>query len=417
MAGALGLHVITTQLPVAFISATKQTFRRASVIRCAANTPNKRYTIAVLPGDGVGNEVIPVAVDGLRLAGSLEGLDLRFEELLIGGVALELVGVPLPEETLRKAKQSDAVLLGAVGWHVLIIVDLPKWDNSPKHLKPITALLQLRAGLEVFSNLRPITVFPQLVDSTYLRKDTPEGVDIMIIRELTGGIYNAHPRGFTTNEQGDEVGFCTESYSASEVDHIARVAFDIAKQRRSKLCSVDKATILEGSMLWRKRVTAVALEYPEVEVSHLLIDTAAMDLVRYPRQFDTILTGVMFGDILSDLAAMIPGSVGLLPSAALGDSGPGIFEPVHGSAPKHYGKDTVNPLAAVLSAAMLFRYGLKEENAAQRIEKAVSNVLDRGFRTRDILTPGTTLVGCKRMGEEILRSLDARVSVSKGSLV
>ncbi|KAL0826232.1 hypothetical protein Bca101_049909 [Brassica carinata] len=392
MAGALGLHVITTQLPVAFISATKQTFRRASVIRCAANTPNKRYTIAVLPGDGVGNEVIPVAVDGLRLAGSLEGLDLRFEELLIGGVALELVGVPLPEETLRKAKQSDAVLLGAVGWH-------------------------LRAGLEVFSNLRPITVFPQLVDSTYLRKDTPEGVDIMIIRELTGGIYNAHPRGFTTNEQGDEVGFCTESYSASEVDHIARVAFDIAKQRRSKLCSVDKATILEGSMLWRKRVTAVALEYPEVEVSHLLIDTAAMDLVRYPRQFDTILTGVMFGDILSDLAAMIPGSVGLLPSAALGDSGPGIFEPVHGSAPKHYGKDTVNPLAAVLSAAMLFRYGLKEENAAQRIEKAVSNVLDRGFRTRDILTPGTTLVGCKRMGEEILRSLDARVSVSKGSLV
>ncbi|CAN6845843.1 unnamed protein product [Brassica oleracea] len=405
MAGALGLHVITTQLPVAFISATKQTFRRASVIRCAANTPNKRYTIAVLPGDGVGNEVIPVAVDGLRLAGSLEGLDLRFEELLIGGVALELVGVPLPEETLRKAKQSDAVLLGAVGWHVLIIVDLPKWDNSPKHLKPITALLQLRAGLEVFSNLRPITVFPQLVDSTYLRKDTAEGVDIMIIRELTGGIYNAHPRGFTTNEQGDEV------------DHIARVAFDIAKQRRSKLCSVDKATILEGSMLWRKRVTAMALEYPEVEVSHLLIDTAAMDLVRYPRQFDTILTGVMFGDILSDLAAMIPGSVGLLPSAALGDSGPGIFEPVHGSAPKHYGKDTVNPLAAVLSAAMLFRYGLKEENAAQRIEKAVSNVLDRGFRTRDILTPGTTLVGCKRMGEEILRSLDARVSVSNGSLV
>ncbi|CAF1915138.1 unnamed protein product [Brassica napus] len=374
MAGALGLHVITTQLPVAFISATKQTFRRASVIRCAANTPNKRYTIAVLPGDGVGNEVIPVAVDALRLAGSLEGLDLRFEELLIGGVALELVGVPLPEETLRKAKQSDAVLLGAVGWH--------------------------------------------LVDSTYLRKDTAEGVDIMIIRELTGGIYNAHPRGFTTNEQGDEVGFCTESYSASEVNHIARVAFDIAKQRRSKLCSVDKATILEGSMLWRKRVTAMALEYPEVEVSHLLIDTAAMDLVRYPRQFDTILTGVMFGDILSDLAAMIPGSVGLLPSAASDRlQGPGIFEPVHGSAPKHYGKDTVNPLAAVLSAAMLFRYGLKEENAAQRIEKAVSDVLDRGFRTRDIHTPGATLVGCKRMGEEILRSLDARVSVSNGSLV
>nr|VDD23817.1 unnamed protein product [Brassica oleracea] len=406
MAGALGLHVITTQLPVAFISATKQTFRRASVIRCAANTPNKRYTIAVLPGDGVGKEVVPVAVDALRLAGSLEGLDLRFEELLIGGVALELVGVPLPEETLRKAKQSDAVLLGAVGWHVLIIVDLYLTDAS----------LFITVGNLIFFELWDVS---QLVDSTYLRKDTAEGVDIMIIRELTGGIYNAHPRGFTTNEQGDEVGFCTESYSASEVDHIARVAFDIAKQRRSKLCSVDKATILEGSMLWRKRVTAMALEYPEVEVSHLLIDTAAMDLVRYPRQFDTILTGVMFGDILSDLAAMIPGSVGLLPSAALADrlQEPGIFEPVHGSAPKHYGKDTVNPLAALLSAAMLFRYGLKEENAAQRIEKAVSDVLDRGFRTRDIHTPGTTLVGCKRMGEEILRSLDARVSVSNGSLV
>ncbi|KAJ0231048.1 3-isopropylmalate dehydrogenase [Hirschfeldia incana] len=408
--GALGgIHVITTQIPVPFISATKQTFKKVPAIRCAANTPNKQYTIAVLPGDGVGNEVIPVAVDALRLAGSLEGIDLRFEELPIGGVALDLVGVPLPEETLTKAKKSDAVLLGAVGW--------PKWDNNPKHLKPITALLQLRAGLQVFSNLRPITVFPQLVDSTYLRKETAEGVDLMIIRELTGGIYNAHPRGFTTNEQGDEVGFCTESYSASEVDHIARVAFDIAKKRRGKLCSVDKATVLEGSMVWRKRVTAMALEYPEVEVSHLLIDTAAMDLVRHPRQFDTILTGVMFGDILSDLAAMIPGSVGLLPSAALGDSGPGIFEPVHGSAPKHYGKDTVNPLAAVLSAAMLFRYGLKEEDAAKRIEIAVSDVLDRGFRTRDIHTPGTTLVGCKRMGEEIMKSLDARVSASHRSLV
>ncbi|KAG2313701.1 hypothetical protein Bca52824_025258 [Brassica carinata] len=413
MATALQIHVSGIKLPISLSpNATKQSSRvskREGRIRCSATTPNKKYTIAVLPGDGIGTEVTPVAVEALRLAGSLEGLDLRFEELPIGGAALDLVGVPLPEETLRKAKQSDAVLLGAVGW--------PKWDDNPKHLKPITALLQLRAGLEVFSNLRPITVFPQLVDSTYLRKDTAEGVDLMIIRELTGGIYNAHPRGFTTNEQGDEVGFCTESYSASEVDHIARVAFDIAKQRRSKLCSVDKATVLEGSMLWRKRVTAMALEYPEVEVNHLLIDTAAMDLVRHPRQFDTILTGVMFGDILSDLAAMIPGSVGLLPSAALGDSGPGIFEPVHGSAPKHYGKDTVNPLAAVLSAAMLFRYGLKEENAAKRIEKAVSDVLDRGFRTRDIHTPGTTLVGCKRMGEEILRSLDARVSASNGSLV
>lgn len=409
MAGVLRLHLNSTKNPVAFKSVTKQSYNRATVVTCAAYTPKKRYNIAVLPGDGVGNEVIPVAVDALRLAASLEGLELSFEELPIGGVALDLVGVPLPEETLAKAKQADAVLLGAVGW--------PKWDDHPKHLKPITGLLQLRAGLEVFSNLRPIRVFPQLIDSTCLRKETVQGVDLMIIRELTGGIYNAHPRGFTTNEKGEEVGFSTESYSSSEVDHIARVAFEIAKQRRGKLCSVDKAAILEGSMLWRKRVTKMASEYPEVEVSHLLIDTAAMDLVRHPKQFDIILTGVMFGDILSDLAAVIPGSVGLLPSASLGDSGPGIFEPVHGSAPKHVGKDTVNPLASVLSAVMLLRYGLKEEKAAKRLEEAVSDVLDRGFRTRDIHTPGTTLVGCKRMGQEILRSLDAKVLATNGSLV
>ncbi|CAH2073689.1 unnamed protein product [Thlaspi arvense] len=410
MAGLLRIHVSSTRNPVALRSGTKQTYKRASVrVTCAAYTPKKRYSIAVLPGDGVGNEVIPIAVDALRLAGSLEGLELSFEELPIGGVALDLVGVPLPDETLRKAKQSDAVLLGAVGW--------PKWDDGPKHLKPITGLLQLRAGLEVFSNLRPIRVFPQLIGSTCLRKETVQGVDLMIIRELTGGIYNAHPRGFTTNEKGEEVGFSTESYSSSEVDNIARVAFEIAKQRRGRLCSVDKAAILEGSMLWRKRVTKMASEYPEVEVSHLLIDTAAMDLIRHPTQFDIILTGVMFGDILSDLAAVIPGSVGLLPSASLGDSGPGIFEPVHGSAPRHYGKDTANPLAAVLSAVMLLRYGLKEEKAAKRIEDAVFDVLDRGFRTRDIHTTGTKLVGCKRMGQEILSSLNARVLASNGSLV
>ncbi|XP_019090243.1 PREDICTED: 3-isopropylmalate dehydrogenase, chloroplastic-like isoform X2 [Camelina sativa] len=340
-------------------------------------------------------------------------LELSFEELPIGGKALDLVGVPLPEETLTRAKQSDAILLGAAGW--------PKWDDHPKHLKPITGLSQLRAGLDVFSNLRPVRVFPQLIGSTCLRQETVQGVDLMIIRELTGGIYNAHPRGFTTNEQGDEVGFCTESYSSTEVDRIARVAFEIAKQRRGKLCSVDKASVLEGSILWRERVTKMSSEYPEVEVTHLLIETAAMDLIRHPKEFDVILTGIMFGDILSDLAAVIPGSVGLLPSASFGDSGLGIFEPIHGSAPKHYGKDTVNPLASVLSAVMLLRYGLKEENAAKRIEDAVFDVLDRGFRTRDIHTHGTILVGCKRMGQEILRSLDAkvdnRVLASTGSLV
>lgn len=319
----------------------------------------------------------------------------------MGGAALDLVGVPLPDETLSVAKQSDAVLLGAIGGY--------KWDKNEKHLKPETGLLKLREGLKVFANLRPATVLPQLVDASTLKKEVAEGVDIMVVRELTGGIYFGKPRGFGTNESGEEIGFNTEVYASHEVDRIARVAFETARKRLGKLCSVDKANVLEASMLWRKRVTSIASQYPDVELSHMYVDNAAMQLVRNPKQFDTIVTNNIFGDILSDEASMITGSIGMLPSASLGESGPGLFEPIHGSAPDIAGQDKANPLATMLSAAMLLRYGLREESAAKRIENAVLDALNRGFRTGDIYSAGTKLVGCKKMGEEVLKSIDSPV--------
>lgn len=317
----------------------------------------------------------------------------------MGGAALDLTGVPLPEETLSTAKESDAVLLGAIGGY--------KWDKNEKHLKPETGLLHLREGLKVFANLRPATVLPQLVNASTLKKEVAEGVDLMVVRELTGGIYFGKPRGFR-NENGEEVGFNTELYAAHEIDRIARVAFETARKRRGKLCSVDKANVLEASMLWRKRVTAIASEYPDVELSHMYVDNAAMQLVRDPKQFDTIVTNNIFGDILSDEASMITGSIGMLPSASLGESGPGLFEPIHGSAPDIAGQDKANPLATVLSAAMLLKYGLGEEKAAQRIEAAVLDALNRGFRTGDIYSAGDKLVGCKEMGEAVLKSIESK---------
>jgi len=273
-------------------------------------------------------------------------------------------------------------------------------------------LLQLRAGLRVFANLRPAAVLPQLVDASTLKKEVAEGVDIMVVRELTGGIYFGKPRGFGTNDNGEETGFNTEVYSASEIDRIARVAFEVARKRRGKLCSVDKANVLEASMLWRRRVTALSSEFPDIELSHMYVDNAAMQLVRNPKQFDTIVTNNIFGDILSDEASMITGSIGMLPSASVGESGPGLFEPIHGSAPDIAGQDKANPLATILSAAMLLRYGLGEENAAKRIEAAVTETLNQGFRTGDIYSPGTTLVGCKRMGEEVLKTVESEKAVA-----
>ncbi|VAH70615.1 unnamed protein product [Triticum turgidum subsp. durum] len=369
-----------------------------ATLRCSA--ASRSYNITLLPGDGIGPEVVSVAKDVLSVAGAKEGVELRFREMLMGGAALDAVGVPLPDETLAAARASDAILLGAIGGY--------KWDSNEKHLKPETGLLNIRAGLGVFANLRPATVLPQLVDASTLKKEVVEGVDIMVVRELTGGIYFGQPRGFGTNDKGEEIGFNTEIYSVSEIDRIARVAFEVARKRGGKLCSVDKANVLEASMLWRKRVTAIASEFPDVELSHMYVDNASMQLVWNPKQFDTIVTNNSYGDMLSDEASMITGSIGMLPSASVGESGPGLFEPIHGSAPDIAGQDKANPLATILSAAMLLKYGLGAENAAKRIETAVTETLDSGFRTGDIYSPGTTLVGCKRMGEEVLKALDSQ---------
>ncbi|XP_057724181.1 3-isopropylmalate dehydrogenase, chloroplastic [Arachis stenosperma] len=401
---ARSLQLFHPPKPLTHFNRFSSTSSRPASVRCsaAAAPPSKRsYTITLLPGDGIGPEVISVAKDVLVLAGSFEGITYEFREMLLGGAALDATGVPMPDETLAVSKQSDAVLLGAIGGY--------KWDKNEKHLKPETGLLQLRSGLQVFANLRPATVFPQLVDASTLKKEVAEGVDLMVVRELTGGIYFGKPRGFGTNENGQETGFNTEIYSAHEIDRIARLAFEIARKRRGKLCSVDKANVLEASMLWRKIVTELALEYPDVELTHMYVDNAAMQLVRYPKQFDTVLTNNIFGDILSDEASMITGSIGMLPSASIGASGPGLFEPIHGSAPDIAGQDKANPFATVLSAAMLLKYGLGEERAAERIEKAVLDTLNRGFRTADIYSAGTKLVGCKQVGEEILKSVESHI--------
>ncbi|KAF3450931.1 hypothetical protein FNV43_RR07020 [Rhamnella rubrinervis] len=401
MAACLQLNARSFRSILPTTSSVPKHSARLGRISCSAASPSKRYTITLLPGDGIGPEVISVAKNVLNLAASLEGIEFSFQEMPVGGAALDLTGVPLPEETLSVAKQSDAVLLGAIGGY--------KWDKNEKHLKPETGLLQLRQGLKVFANLRPATVLPQLVDSSTLKKEVAEGVDLMVVRELTGGIYFGKPRGFSTNEDGEEIGFNTEVYASYEIDRIARIAFETARKRQGKLCSVDKANVLEASMFWRKRITTIASEYPDVELSHMYVDNAAMQLVRNPKQFDTIVTNNIFGDILSDEASMITGSIGMLPSASLGELGPGLFEPIHGSAPDIAGQDKANPLATILSAAMLLKYGLGQENAAKRIEAAVLDTLNRGFRTGDIYSSGTKLVGCKEIGEEVLKSVDSQV--------
>ncbi|XP_058226676.1 3-isopropylmalate dehydrogenase 2, chloroplastic-like [Rhododendron vialii] len=401
MAASLQLNLRPFRLQQFRSNSVPRQAPKFATICCSANTPKRRYTITLLPGDGIGPEVISVAKNVLNLTGSLEGIEFGFKEMPMGGAALDLTGVPLPEETLSTARQSDAVLLGAIGGY--------KWDKNEKHLKPETGLLQLREGLKVFANLRPASVLPQLVDASTLKKEVAEGVDLMVVRELTGGIYFGKPRGFGMNENGEEIGFNTEIYATYEIDRIARVAFETAQKRRGKLCSVDKANVLEASMFWRKRVMAIALEYPDVELTHMYVDNAAMQLVRNPKQFDTIVTNNIFGDILSDEASMITGSIGMLPSASLGEAGPGLFEPIHGSAPDIAGRDKANPLATILSAAMLLKYGLGEEEAALRIETAVLDTLSRGFRTGDIYSGENKLVGCKEMGDEVLKSIETEV--------
>lgn len=383
-------------------------FRRSTPRRiCAAaaqHSDGRSYKVTLLSGDGIGPEILKVAVDVLKLVARQEGMTLSFQDGLIGGAAIDAAGSPLPEETLAMCRESDAVLLAAIGGY--------KWDSNPPDMRPERGLLALRAGLGAFANLRPAVVLPQLVDASTLKREVVEGVDIMVVRELTGGIYFGQPKGFGKTEDGDSTGFNTMVYSVPEIDRIARVGFETARKRKGRLCSVDKSNVLEVSQLWRERMTAIgAAEYRDVELQHMYVDNAAMQLIRNPKQFDTLVTGNLFGDILSDEASMLTGSIGMLPSASIAASGPGVYEPVHGSAPDIAGQDKANPLAQILSAAMMLRYGLEEERAAQRCEAAVLAALDAGYRTGDIMSPGMKLVGCAKMGEVVLQMLEQSAAV------
>ena len=353
--------------------------------------------ILVLPGDGIGPEITAEAVKVLdRLVG--EGLEVELDEGLVGGAAYDAVGQPLPETTLEMAREADAVLLGAVGG--------PKWEPLDISVRPEKGLLGLRAALGLFANLRPAILYPQLAGASSLRPEIVAGLDIMIVRELTGGIYFGQPRGVRTLDDGQRQGFNTLVYAEHEIERIVRSACEIAMKRGKRLCSVDKANVLECTELWREVATrVVAQEYPEIELSHMYVDNAAMQLVKWPKQFDVIVTGNMFGDILSDAAAMLTGSIGMLPSASLNEKGQGMYEPIHGSAPDIAGKGVANPLATILSVSMMLRYSLDEAGMADRIEAAVIRVLDQGLRTPDIMSEGMTEVNCEAMGDAVVAAL------------
>jgi len=356
-----------------------------------------RFRICLLPGDGIGPEVVAQAVRVLERVAARYGHEFSFSRALIGGCAIDATGVPLPAETLELCKDADAVLLGAVGG--------PKWDNVERSIRPESGLLGARKALGLFANLRPATLFPELADACYLRKDIAQrGLDVMVVRELTGGVYFGEPRGEEVRD-GERVGFNAMVYSVSEVRRSARVAFDIAMKRRKRLCSVDKANVLHVSQVWRDVVVQTAREFPEVELSHMYVDNAAMQLVRDPSQFDVIVTSNLFGDILSDEAAAITGSIGMLPSASLGVDRPGLYEPIHGSAPDIAGQDKANPLATILSVSMMLRYSFDCEDEADAMENAVRGVLAQGYRTGDIMAAGCKRVGCTRMGELVAQRI------------
>lgn len=353
--------------------------------------------IAVLAGDGVGREIVPEAVKVLKVIGQKYHHSFEFIPADIGGQAIDKVGVPLPQETLALAKQSDAVLLGAVGG--------PKWEGLEYSLRPERALLGIREALGLYANLRPAKVYANLVDASTLKREVVEGIDILVIRELTGGIYFGKPKGIEKLPNGEERGINTEVYTTEEVRRIAKVAFEAARKRRKKVTSVDKANVLESSELWRKVVIDVHKAYPDVELGHIYVDNAAMQLVRNPRQFDVLLCNNIFGDILSDEAAMLTGSIGMLPSASIGAK-VGLFEPIHGSAPDIAGKNIANPIATIASAAMMLSYAFQLDKEAEAIEQAIVKTLDLGYRTRDIQSPGARIVGTAEMGDAILRNLN-----------
>jgi 3-isopropylmalate dehydrogenase len=355
--------------------------------------------IAILPGDGIGPEIIAEAVKVLDCLRSDFGFDAEWTEAPIGGAGYDAAGKPLPDETLALARAADAVLLGAVGG--------PKYDTLPREVRPERGLLAIRAEMQLFSNLRPAILYPQLAEASSLKSDVVAGLDIMIVRELTGGIYFGKPRGIETLENGERRGYNTLEYRESEIERIGRSAFDIAMKRNKRLCSVDKANVLEVSELWREVMDKLSVEYPEVELSHMYVDNAAMQLVRAPKQFDVMVTTNLFGDILSDCAAMLTGSIGMLPSASLDANGKGMYEPVHGSAPDIAGKGLANPLATILSVAMLLRYTLGEGALADRVENAVGTVLSEGLRTADIASGGKS-VSTSAMGDAVVAAIRAQ---------
>ena len=355
--------------------------------------------VLLLPGDYIGREVVPEAEKVLVCVAEGLGVELSLDHGLIGGAAVDAEGEPLPEATLAKARAADAVLLGAVGG--------PAYDALPPSIRPERGLLQIRAALDLFANLRPAILYPQLAEASSLKPERVAGLDILIVRELTGGIYFGEPRGIRELDNGERQGFNTYVYSETEIRRIARVAFDLAAKRAARVCSVDKANVLEVSMLWREVVTELAGEYPGVALEHMYVDNAAMQLVRAPKQFDVLVTGNMFGDILSDAAAMLTGSIGMLPSASLNARGQGVYEPCHGSAPDIAGQGKANPLAAILSVAMLLRYSLDCAAGAAAIEAAVGRVLDAGLRTADIARPGDRTVSTRAMGDAVVEALRA----------
>ncbi|AHF01446.1 3-isopropylmalate dehydrogenase [Thiomicrospira aerophila AL3] len=353
--------------------------------------------VLLLPGDGIGPEIVAQAVKVLDVLNTKYNLDINMTEGLVGGAAYDVHGHPLPDETLKAALAADAILLGAVGGY--------QWESLDISVRPEKGLLGIRSNLKLFANLRPAMLYPQLANASTLKPEVVSGLDILIVRELTGGIYFGQPRGIRTLENGERQGYNTYVYSETEIKRIGHVAFQAAMKRNKKVCSVDKANVLEVTELWREVMTDLAKEYPEVQLSHMYVDNAAMQLVRNPKQFDVIVTGNMFGDILSDEASMLTGSIGMLPSASLDAHNKGMYEPSHGSAPDIAGQNLANPLATILSAAMMLRYSLGREDLAVKVEQAVSAVLDQGLRTGDIFSEGMTRVSTSQMGDAVVAQL------------
>ncbi|KAL7534482.1 hypothetical protein ACHAXR_005906 [Thalassiosira sp. AJA248-18] len=403
---ALTTGTATAFAPIPTTSSIRSSIQSSSSLNAVSKKDS--YKITLLPGDGIGPEIMTATKDVLAALTSRFGFELQMTEALIGGAAIDAVNDPFPDTSLEQCLSSDSVLLSCIGGY--------KWDGNPRELRPETGLLKMRKTMGLFANLRPAKVLDQLIDASTLKREIVEGVDVMCVRELTGDVYFGTPKGIDVVD-GQRVGYNNMIYREEEIERIARVAGDVASKRGGKLCSVDKANVLDVSQLWRDVVTEVITkDFSEVELSHMYVDNAAMQLIRWPKQFDTIVTGNIFGDILSDEASMLVGSLGMLPSASIGESGPGVFEPCHGSAPDIAGEDKANPLALILSAAMMLRYDLDRAEEADVLERAVEAVLDLKLRTADIKQEGDDckLVGCIEMGKavaEIVSTVDSAVEV------